>query len=92
MNGSEINVSAGRHTLDRAKERGTNLKEIEDVLRTGFPISAKYGRMAKAKVFEFRKERNGVYYDQKRVEIYYIMEGNTAVTATVYVFYGKWKV
>ncbi|HOP56302.1 MAG TPA: hypothetical protein PLK33_06230 [bacterium] len=33
------------HTLERAEERGTNLKEIIDTILTGFPIKAKYGRL-----------------------------------------------
>lgn len=43
-----MKVCIGEHTIRRAGERGTNLEEIEDVLRTGFSISAKYGKMAKA--------------------------------------------
>jgi hypothetical protein len=86
-----MNVQIGEHTLRRAEERGTNLAEIEEVLETGSSIPAKYGRMAKAKVFEYRKERNDVYYEQKRVEVYYVMEGDATVTVTVYVFYGKWE-
>jgi hypothetical protein len=77
--------------MRRARERGTNLQEIEEVIRTGSSIGAKYGRMARAKVFEFHEERNGVYYEQKRVEVYYVMEGETAIAVTAYVFYGRWE-
>ena len=34
----------------------------------------------------------GKYYEQKRVEVFYAVEGDLMVTATVYVFYGKWEV
>jgi len=43
------------HTLERAKERGANENEIKDVIDTGFAIPAKYGRIAKAKIYEFKK-------------------------------------
>jgi len=86
-----MKVQIGEHTIRRAEERGTNLAEIEEVLRTGSAIPARYGRMARAKVFDYGKQRNGVFYEQKRVEVYYVTKEDTAVTVTVYVFYGKWE-
>ncbi|MCL0075198.1 DUF4258 domain-containing protein [Thermodesulfovibrionales bacterium] len=79
------------HTLERAEERGTNEEEIKDVIETGVTIPAKYGRIGKAKVYDFRQKRHGRYYEQKRVEAFYIIEENKIITATVYVFYGKWE-
>jgi len=79
------------HTLERAKERGANENEIKDVIDTGFAIPAKYGRIAKAKIYEFKKNRHGRYYEQKRVEVVYTTKKNTVITITVYVFYGKWE-
>jgi len=43
-----MKVQIGDHTIRRAEERGTNFAEIEEVLRTGSLIPAKYGRIAKA--------------------------------------------
>jgi len=79
------------HTLKRAEERGTNEEEINDVINTGFPIPAKYGRLGKAKVFEFNQKREGKIYKQKRVEVIYTVENDVIITVTVYVFYGEWK-
>lgn len=79
------------HTLKRAEERGTNEEEINDVINTGFPIPAKYGRLGKAKVFEFNQKREGKIYKQKRVEIIYTVENDVIITVTVYIFYGEWK-
>jgi hypothetical protein len=79
------------HTLDRAKQRGANENEIKDVIDTGFVILAKYGRTAKAKIYEFKKKRHGKYYEHKRVEVVYTIEKDVAITVTVYVFYGKWE-
>ena len=78
------------HTLERAEERGTNEEEIKDVIQTGFSILAKYGRIGKAKVYEFKQNRLNRYFEQKRVEVFYTIEGDRIVTITVYVFYGKW--
>ena len=85
-----MDVRIDPHTLARAEERGTNAEEIEDVMRTGFIIPAKYGRAGKAKVYEFRQVRLGKHYEQKKVEVFYALEGKQVVTVTVYVFYGKW--
>ena len=84
----EIRINA--HTLERAEERGTNEEEIKEVVLTGFPIPAKYGRKGKAKIYDFKKTRLNAYYEQKRVEVFYIEE-DKLITVTVYVFYGKWE-
>jgi len=85
----EIQIDA--HSLERAEERGTNEDEIIDVVKTGFDIPAKYRRVGKAKIYDFKQKRLDKYYDQKRVEVFYAIEGNTITTVTVYVFYGKWE-
>jgi hypothetical protein len=80
------------HTLERAQERGTTEEEIKDVIETGFPIPAKYARMGKAKISPFSQARLGTYYEQKRVEVFYISQRDIIVTVTVYVFYGRWEI
>lgn len=79
------------HTLERAEERGANRKEIEDVIKTGLVIPAKYGHLGKAKIYNFRKKRHDKYYEQKKVEVFYIIEDDRIVIVTVYVFYGMWE-
>jgi len=79
------------HTLQRAEERGVNIEEIQIVLEHGIEIPARGNRKAKAKVFSFKKERLGKYYEEKRVEVIYIEEGSFITTVIVYVFYGEWK-
>ena len=83
----EINIDP--HTLERAEERGASEAEIKDVIQTGFIIPAKYGRIGKAKVYDFKQNRHNKYYEQKRIEVFYTIEGDKIVTVTVYVFYGK---
>lgn len=87
-----MKVQIDPHTLERAGERGTNEDEIKDVIEAGFTIPAKYGRIGRAKVYNFKRKRQGKYYDQKMVEVFYVIEEGLVVTVTVYVFYGKWEV
>ena len=86
-----MQIQIDLHTLGRAEERGTNEMEIIDVINTGFSVSAKYGRIGKAKVYDFRQKLNDKYYEQKRVEVFYLIEMDKIITVTVYVFYGKWE-
>ena len=86
-----MGIQIDPHTLERAEERGTSEEEIKDVINTGFPIPAKHGRMGKAKIYDFKQERHGKYYEQKRVEVFYTIERDVTETVTVYVFYGKWE-
>ncbi len=84
-----MEIQIDPHALERAEERGTNEDEIKDVINTGFPIPAKYGRTGKAKIYEFKRDRLNKYYEEKRVEVLYTIERNKIVTVTMYVFYGK---
>jgi len=59
-----VEILLDAHVLQRAEERGADEAEIKDVLLTGFPIPAKYGREGKAKVYPFRQTRQGKYYEQ----------------------------
>jgi len=86
-----MKIQIDSHTLERAKERGTSEEEIKNVIETGFTIPGKYRRNGKAKVYEFGQYSHGKYYEQKRVEVMYVIEKNTTITVTVYVFYGKWE-
>lgn len=87
-----MKIQIDEHTLQRAEERGTDENEIEDVINTGLSVPAKYGRYGKIKIYDFNQNRHNKYYSQKKVEVFYIIEGDVIVTVTVYVFYGKWEV
>ena len=77
------------HALERAIERWAIESEIEEVLQTGISILGKYNRLRKYKAFTFNATRLGKYYEEKRLEVYYIIEEEKIITVTVYVFYGK---
>ena len=87
-----MNIQIDPHTLERAEERGTSADEIIDVITSGTPIPAKYGRSGKVKTYEFKMHRLGKYYEHKRVEVFFAVEGDVIVTVTVYVYYGKWEI
>lgn len=87
-----MNIQIDPHTLNRALERGATEEEIRETLDRGVSISAKGDRLGKAHVFEFQTVRNGKFYEQKRVEVIYVIENGMAITITVYVFYGKWEI
>ncbi|OGW29863.1 MAG: hypothetical protein A2X59_10765 [Nitrospirae bacterium GWC2_42_7] len=53
-----MEIQIDPHTLERAEERGTNEAEIHDVINTGSAIPAKYGRIGKAKVYDFKQNRH----------------------------------
>ena len=86
-----MEIQIDQHTLERAEERGADEKEIKEVINTGFDISGKYGRLGKAKIYDFKQNRHNKYYEQKRVEVFYTIEREVIITVTVYVFYGKWE-
>ncbi|MCL4267226.1 MAG: DUF4258 domain-containing protein [Anaerolineae bacterium] len=86
-----MNVQIDPHTLERIIERGATEDEIRDVIENGHPVSARHGRLAKAKVYDYKQERHGRYYEQKRVEVIYVVENDMVITVTAYVFYGRWE-
>jgi len=79
------------HSLDRAKERGASEEEILDVLAQPNPVPTRGNRFRKSRVFAFDAEWNGVVYQQKKVDVVYVHEGNDIVTVTVIVSFGKWE-
>ena len=52
---------------------------------------AKENRQKKTKVFAYSKERNGKFYEQKKIDVIFVSEQTKLITVTVYVFYGKFE-
>lgn len=86
-----MHIQIEPHTLLRANERGASEDEIIETINNGIVFTAKLNRMAKFKVFNFNKFRNGKFYEQKKLEVFYLIENNEIITITVYVFYGKFE-
>ncbi len=85
-----MRIQIDPHTLERAAERGTNEEEIKEVIQTGLPLPGKYGRMGRFKVYDFNSMRQGKFFRQKKVEVFYATKEDAIITVTVYVFFGKW--
>ena len=79
------------HTLERAQERGATAQEIEDVIRNGHDVPAKYGRKAREIVFSYQAERQGRHYQHKKIQVVFVQDDAVVTTVTVYVFYGYWE-
>ncbi len=86
-----MNIIIEPHTLERAETRGATIEEIIEVIKNGDDFPAKYGKLGKMKIFDFKKERNSKYYQQKRIEVIYLKKEENIITVTVYVYYGKWE-
>ena len=76
-----------QHALDQMPSRGATRDEVEEAIRSGEPVAAKRGRQAYRKNFPFRSEWKGRYYETKQAMPVVVVEGETIVVVTVYVFY-----
>lgn len=72
--------------LWNVRERGVERHEIEETIESGLPIVGKQGRLGKRKVYEFRQTRHGKFFEQKRVEVFYVIEEAAIITVTTYRF------
>lgn len=78
------------HLQARMQQRGVNRKDIEQTLNEGREASdAKPGTLGKTKVFPYRVEWEGQFYQEKEVTVYYKVTGKEAVVLTVKARYGK---
>lgn len=59
-------------------------------LERGQPAPAKRGRSARILAFDYNARWRGRLYEQKRVEVVFVLEDADTIVITVYGFYGKW--
>ena len=85
----KVKIIIEPHTIERANERGANETEIRDVIKNGAAFPAKYGKLARFKIYDFNTIWNNKLYKQKKVEVYYVIENDKVFTVTVFVFYIK---
>jgi hypothetical protein len=71
--------------------RGISEEEILDVLRSGQPVPAASGRLAKERAFPFGSLWRGRRYTQKKVKVVYVEEEGAIITVTAYAYYGEWE-
>ena len=54
-----------------------------EVIEAGFSVRSRYGRIGKAKGYKFEQKRLNGCHEEKRVEVFYTIEGNKAVIVAV---------
>ena len=84
-----MDIRIATHTLIRAAERGASQEEIERAISEGTRQPAKGDRQSSSLIIDFDSFRNGKYYKEKKIEVIFVQEGESIITITVYVFYGK---
>jgi hypothetical protein len=70
--------------------RKVTREEVLDTLATGIAFPVRGGRRGKYKVYEFNQMLGKRVYPQKKIEVIYIEEGDSVITVTLFVYYGKW--
>lgn len=76
-----------QHALDQMPSRGAAREEVEEAIRSGERVPAQRGRQAYRKNFPFRGNWKGRYYETKQVVPVVVIEAQTIIVVTVYVFY-----
>lgn len=88
--GSRLVIRFSSHARTRMGPRGTSEEEIAEVLAKGLPDVAGAGRQAKSLIYPFGRTWSRRTYEQKKVRVIYIHDGEDTVVVTVYVYYGSW--
>ena len=85
-----MKIDLSKHAKERAEERGTNKKEIDEVIKNGETSNATGNKLAKEKIFSYNEEWNGKIYPQKLVKVIYVILEPVIKVVTVIVRFGKW--
>jgi hypothetical protein len=78
-----------RHAREQMHARGATAEEVELVIRGTSWQSAEKGRQTAARVFAFRRERFGRFYQAKEVVPIFVEEAERIVVVTVYTFFSQ---
>lgn len=84
--GSRLVIRFSSHARTRMGPRGTSEEEIAEVLAKGLPDVAGAGRQAKSLIYPFGRTWSRRTYEQKKVRVIYIHDGEDTVVVTVYVY------
>ena len=85
-----MKVNTHPHLLARMAQRGIAPEEVERTLAEGWAASnAKPGTQGKVRVFEYRDEWLGRFFDEKEVTVYYKVSGGHVVILTAVARYGS---
>jgi hypothetical protein len=74
--------------LKKAKENGATEEEIDATIRTGKDLNSETGLLGKSRTFPFKAERNNIFFEQKKLDVYFSVESKVITAIAVDVFYG----
>jgi len=78
------------HLQSRMIQRGITLEELKYTLNKGWDAEdSKSGTIGKTMVYEYHKDWEGQFYEEKEVTVYYKIVDNHIVLLTVKSRYGK---
>ncbi|MGE3073239.1 MAG: hypothetical protein AB7N24_04035 [Dehalococcoidia bacterium] len=89
--GSKLAIRLSQLVNTRITRRGTSEQEIADVIARGLPDSATRNREAKSLVYPFGRRWGTKSYEQKKVRVIYVEEGDDILVINLYVYYGSWQ-
>jgi hypothetical protein len=75
-------------TLIKATAEGATEEEIDATIRTGKDLNSESGRLGKTRTFPFKATRNNIFFEQKKLDVYFTVENKLITTLAVDVFYG----
>jgi hypothetical protein len=75
-------------TLIKATEAGATEEEIDATIRTGKDLNSESGQLGKTRTFPFKATRNNIFFEQKKLDVYFTVENKLITTLAIDVFYG----
>jgi hypothetical protein len=76
-------------TLKKATDQGATEEEIDATIRTGKDLNSESGLLGKTRTFPFRATRDNIFFEQKKLDVYFSVENKLITTLDVDVFYGS---
>jgi hypothetical protein len=76
-------------TLKKATEQGATEEEIDATIRTGKDLNSESGLLGKTRTFPFKAIRDNIFFEQKKLDVYFSVENKLITTLDVEVFYGS---
>ena len=74
--------------LKKAKDEGATEEEIDATIRTGKDLNSASGLLGKTRTCPYKAERNNIFYEQKKLDVYFSVENKLITAIGVDVFYG----
>ena len=75
-------------TLKKATDQGATEEEIDATIRTGKDLNSESGLLGKTRTFPFKAIRDNIFFEQKKLDVYFSVENKLITTLDVEVFYG----